>query len=96
MTSFILEPDPQQADWSQRAGTLCPAGPAPDVGQSEQSSSSPTQRDEKEAGRVRLQGLDVEERAKENGEEYNKEKRLIDRESMIMKHKRYKHTVMRH
>lgn len=65
MTSFNVEPDPQQADWSQRPGTLRPAGPASDAGQSEQSSPGPTQRDEKEAGRVRLQGLDGEEREKE-------------------------------
>lgn len=63
---FILEPDPQQADRSQRARTLRPAGPAADAGQSEQSSPGSAQRNEEEAGRVRLQGLNGEEAEKEN------------------------------
>ena len=78
MTSFTLEPDPQQADWSQRSGALRPAGPAPDAGQSEQSSPGPAQRDEKEAVRVRLQGVNGEGREKEmelaRGEMSNMEK----------------------
>lgn len=60
LLDFTLEPDPQQADWAERAGTLGTARPAADAGQSEQGSSGSAQRNEEEAGRVRLQGvLDV-------------------------------------
>lgn len=59
-SSSAPESDPQQTDRPPRAGTLRAPGPAPDADQSEQGSPGPTQWDEKEAGRVRLQGLNGE------------------------------------